>query len=46
MERSNVHISRGKSHTHYHRVMSEFVLKNTPRSGRVLDIGCGLGRTG
>ena len=43
MERSNVHISLGKSHTHYHRVMSELVLKYTPRSGRVLDIGCGLG---
>ena len=46
MERSNVHISLGKDYTHYHRVMSELVLKYTPKSGRVLDIGCGLGRTG
>lgn len=43
MERPNVHISPGKSTTHYHRVMTELVLKYTAGSGRVLDIGCGLG---
>ena len=43
MERPNVHISPGKSTTHYHRVMTELVLKYTAGRGRVLDIGCGLG---
>lgn len=43
MERPNVHISPGKSTTHYHRVMTELVLRYTAGRGRVLDIGCGLG---
>lgn len=44
-QREYAHISFQMGGTHYHRVGAGLVLKYTPRTGRVLDIGCGLGHT-
>lgn len=43
LEKENVHIPYDKKRTEYHRKISELVVSLTPSSGKVLDIGCGLG---
>jgi 2-polyprenyl-3-methyl-5-hydroxy-6-metoxy-1,4-benzoquinol methylase len=43
MARPNVHIRPDKDYTYYHQVMAALVLEHTPKAGRVLDLGCGMG---